>query len=210
MSDLFTQFMLARSRDDDGGWVQLLVLVVFAAIYALRSILKAKRTGASDSSEAQTPPKPTYRPRVGRGVTPRPAPRQSRLGPATAPPPPRYQHQSKARARQILRPVQAPSRLPEIRKEPPAVVRFQPPELSEITPSRAPVESVEVEPARRPAKPRVDSMVGEQMESAERDYLADILADYADPDQLRAAILHYEILGKPISLRDPSQQFIGL
>lgn len=32
------------------------------------------------------------------------------------------------------------------------------------------------------------------------------LIDYSDADALRRAILHYEILGKPLSLRDPSQQ----
>ncbi|GEM_PF-429278 len=32
------------------------------------------------------------------------------------------------------------------------------------------------------------------------------LIDYSDPDALKKAILHYEILGKPIALRDPSEQ----
>lgn len=32
------------------------------------------------------------------------------------------------------------------------------------------------------------------------------LLDYTDADALKRAILHYEILGKPVSLRDPSQQ----
>lgn len=41
-------------------------------------------------------------------------------------------------------------------------------------------------------------------------YLADILADYADAESLRTAILHYEILGKPLSLRGSGEQVIGL
>jgi len=41
-------------------------------------------------------------------------------------------------------------------------------------------------------------------------YLSEVLLDYADPDELRMAILHYEILGRPLSLRDPSGQIIGL
>jgi hypothetical protein len=32
------------------------------------------------------------------------------------------------------------------------------------------------------------------------------IIDYNDPDALRKAVLHYEILGKPLSLRDPSKQ----
>jgi hypothetical protein len=30
--------------------------------------------------------------------------------------------------------------------------------------------------------------------------------DYSDPDALKKAILHYEILGKPIALRDASDE----
>jgi len=41
-------------------------------------------------------------------------------------------------------------------------------------------------------------------------YLSGILSDYDDPEKLRRAILHYEILGKPLSLRDPSEHIIGL
>ena len=44
----------------------------------------------------------------------------------------------------------------------------------------------------------------------ESKYLSEVLLDYADPDELRMAILHYEILGRPLSLRDPSGQIIGL
>jgi hypothetical protein len=40
-------------------------------------------------------------------------------------------------------------------------------------------------------------------------YLSEILSDYDDPERLRKAILHYEILGKPLSLRDPSEHLIG-
>ncbi|GAF93489.1 unnamed protein product [marine sediment metagenome] len=41
-------------------------------------------------------------------------------------------------------------------------------------------------------------------------HLAEILLDYSDPDDLKRAILHYEILGKPLSLRGPQGQVIGL
>jgi len=36
------------------------------------------------------------------------------------------------------------------------------------------------------------------------------LLDYADADELTRAILHYEILGRPLSLRGPGEQIIGL
>jgi len=47
-------------------------------------------------------------------------------------------------------------------------------------------------------------------EVPESKYLSEVLADFTDPEDLRMAILHYEILGKPLSLRDPSGQIIGL
>jgi len=55
--------------------------------------------------------------------------------------------------------------------------------------------------ARRGAIPA--EMPGEE-------HLPEILSDYADPEELRRAILHYEILGRPLSLRDPSGRIIGL
>jgi len=39
-------------------------------------------------------------------------------------------------------------------------------------------------------------------------YLTEILSDYADPEQVRKVILHYEILGKPMSLREPPENII--
>jgi hypothetical protein len=34
--------------------------------------------------------------------------------------------------------------------------------------------------------------------------LSDLISDYDDPERLTRAILHYEILGPPLSLRNPS------
>jgi hypothetical protein len=41
-------------------------------------------------------------------------------------------------------------------------------------------------------------------------HLSEILSDYSDPEELRRAILHYEILGRPLSLRGPEGHIIGL
>jgi hypothetical protein len=38
-------------------------------------------------------------------------------------------------------------------------------------------------------------------------YLSGILSDYDDTEKLRRAILHYEILGKPLSLREQERAF---
>jgi hypothetical protein len=39
--------------------------------------------------------------------------------------------------------------------------------------------------------------------------LPELVFDYTDPDELTKAILYYEILGPPLSLRNPSHQNIG-
>jgi hypothetical protein len=38
-------------------------------------------------------------------------------------------------------------------------------------------------------------------------YLSEILSDYDDTEKLRRAILHYEILSKPLSLREQERAF---
>lgn len=44
----------------------------------------------------------------------------------------------------------------------------------------------------------------------EEEFPTALLMDTSDPDELRRAILYYEILGKPVSLRDSPEHFIGL
>jgi hypothetical protein len=52
-----------------------------------------------------------------------------------------------------------------------------------------------------------DSSVKTIESVSEDDYFSETLLDYADPEELRKAILHYEILGKPLSLRGQSDNF---
>jgi hypothetical protein len=44
-------------------------------------------------------------------------------------------------------------------------------------------------------------------EISDEEYFPDLLIDYADSEELRRAILHYEILGKPLSLRTLPDDF---
>jgi len=90
--------------------------------------------------------------------------------------------------------IPTPQLRPELQELPELETKIE--ELSELT-SRA-VKGIG---ARRGAIPA---------EVPEAEHLPEILSDYADPDELRRAILHYEILGRPLSLRDPSGRIIGL
>lgn len=62
-----------------------------------------------------------------------------------------------------------------------------------------------------PTQPKPDSATAvapATTENPEPAHAASALIDYSNADALRQAILHYEILGKPLSLRDPSEQQI--
>ncbi|MBN2271276.1 MAG: hypothetical protein JXN61_11720, partial [Sedimentisphaerales bacterium] len=65
------------------------------------------------------------------------------------------------------------------------------------------VKPIPVEDAQtqRPAAPTAP---------AQADGLPDILPAFSGPDDLRTAIIYYEILGKPLSLRGTSDHLIGL
>jgi len=79
-----------------------------------------------------------------------------------------------------------------------------------------PVEAVEepklpaVAPEVQPAIEELPELISKPVERPEPGLAIESLLDYADPDELRRAILHYEILGRPLSLRGPGGQIIGL
>lgn len=50
----------------------------------------------------------------------------------------------------------------------------------------------------------------QQKEKKEVQYPDTLWLDISDPEEIRKAILHYEIIGKPMSLRGSDEQIIGL
>jgi len=61
-------------------------------------------------------------------------------------------------------------------------------------------------PSNQPEPVSVPDVSAATAEAPAPAYAASTLIDYSDADALRSAILHYEILGKPLSLRDPFEQ----
>ena len=51
-------------------------------------------------------------------------------------------------------------------------------------------------------KPLMDRCVETLKTTAQEEDISELLTDYEDTDSLKKAILHYEILGKPIALRE--------
>ena len=197
--------LLADNGDSgNGGWIQLVVFVVLGLIYAMGGIAKMKANKAAEEEEnkpeerskqqprykpldemfapRQARPKRTPTPSSGPSrITPRPARQIQR--PTQLPVHREYRHPVRApevKRRRLVRPAAKP-KLPEVKKG----------TQSSITPSElGKIEKLEIELSK---KQQSEEVIG----FSDRPFF-----DYEDSDYLRNAILHFEILGKPIALRE--------
>jgi hypothetical protein len=213
MNDFVTQIVCGTRWLDieDSGWAQILVFIIIAVIYALGSIVKAKRgkTEGQEESAFGGLRKTRQRAPTAEGVSKqRIMEGQPRVAPALGGP--RPQHQVTARPTagwtevvgQILeavtgqaRPVPARSpAVPGVQVSPPSVAQAE----LKAQPSQVTVSEPEDKHAPVPALAQVSMP----------ENLYEILADYADPEKVWKVILHYEILGKPLSLRQPPDSII--
>ena len=193
--NLLTQIILAaRNRDSEGiGWMRILIFVVMGVLWAIGGIAKARANKADQQDQDQDQPsrKPGFKP-------PPKAPKTS------------YQ---KVQSPLISRPAHEHPR-PQIRPPHREVMRPQP-AAQKFTTKKEQVnrpQDLEKFPefTSESVKKLGDKRIAIAAETTQAKYLAEILSDYADPDNLRRAILHYEILGKPLSLRPSSGPIIRL
>jgi hypothetical protein len=210
MNDFLLQIILAQRSDDVEGWMQILVFIVLAAFWLIAGIIKAKanKTGVRDE---QSHRKPTRKPPVhskeareqmlSRLQRPVSSTKDQRQQPRPAAQKPRMKFAD----------LQAAVRKFAVEAE----KAFQADTKQETTPEHKPIlaepkikaESEEfTEPMDKTTK--ILQETSEASQSFETEYLSELLTDYSDPDQLRRAILHYEILGRPLSLRGPSEDSI--
>jgi hypothetical protein len=176
MNDFVTQIVCgARGFNiEDNGWVQLLVFVVVAVIYALGSIAKMRKvkTGEGEEPAGGLPHTP------GTGY-------KAAI---------RFVSATRTADKSDRRPKVASVEVAQVQ---PAPISSPPPagqvmELATRTGSELEIKGVPI-----PSEVPVPA------------YLAGILSDYADPEKVRKVILHYEILGKPLSLRESPENIIG-
>ena len=205
MESLLAQaILLARKRDAD-QWMQVLVFVVIAAVYAVGAILKAK--SAKREQEEQ---------QGGLGSQSKARPRVRSI-----------QKQMPMSRAQAARPVQAKQNQPFARPQPRIIPRPRPtpekplapavrghlgrPKMQEV-PGIPPLIMLEepLEPIAEPSLKPVFRKPSAHAEAPPPVYISELLADSPDIDELRKAILYYEILGRPVSLRKSSQDIIGL
>ena len=226
MNALLAQIILA-ARDPD-SWMSILVLVLVAAVYGLGTILKAKKgKKEQEQAEEELGRKPQRKPEGGRGVLEQFVREIQRAFEPT-------EGRESRPAAQPARPkVARPQPAPTVRKYaaeakqaswpkpiiPPAKPKRPGLELSMPTPQvqpdfeELPELQTGIEDLPEFTTKAVERLVGKRKgmaEVPESKYLSEVLADFTDPEDLRMAILHYEILGRPLSLRDPSGQIIGL
>jgi hypothetical protein len=195
MNYWLAQLVLAarRSNDRDSGWMQILVFVILAIFYAVGSIIsKAKKT--APKGKEQAPRKPARK--SSEDFIDLQMLKQLFGLPEEAEP--SSQPQPQVTKPQIAKP-QVQPKIRKVARPQPTAGRKVPIETSKIT---------VMEPQVQPKVEKVPGLTGETevtTEIPQTKYLNDILSDYDDPEKLRRAILHYEILGKPLSLRDPSK-----
>ncbi len=178
-------------QGEDGGWMQLLVFVVVGVLYALGGIIKARKRKGAVEEEDESPgaPPPPELPREPlRGIS---RPKQPQGSPL------RRKSVLETFVEEITRAAQLDVQAP------------QPQKLAQpLRPAR-----IETEPVQLPKKPVGETIAAIQpkrlaVEAKQQAQAADlplIAPELGTTDDLARAILDYEILGKPVSLRDPPE-----
>ena len=201
MSNLLAQIVLAQRRFDDDGWMNILFVIVMAVLWMVGSIVKAMKTKADNQQQTGRSParKPPGQSRAVRQQSPiqrsqRPAGPPQPAGQTTGVP---KKRSTLAELREAARrfAAEAEQSFKANQDAPKPKPASMPPKQAKATPK--PQTHHETKPK---AKPAARKDVFATMSSSEQ--LSDLVSDYGDPQKLRKAILHYEILGPPLSLRD--------
>ena len=220
MPDLITQiFILARG--DDQGWINLLIPVVVAIFWGINALVTAKKNKKGPAKPPGTAqgPRPGQQQRLGQrpGQTPqRPASSsrgvQSPAGGPTIIRPPETRP-SQTPPKPPRRPMPRPAAPTDgWRPSQPAITSVVD---SSVMPSLTPVSKPtatlsQLQQILPPSKPKSDiAAETPTLGTVDSSSIDEIVSAYDDHDLLRLAILHCEILGAPISMRDSDGSIIG-
>ena len=192
MTELLTQIILAaRDRETEPeGFMRLFVWLLVVAIWIVGGILKVKANKARQQGTEQGEPKPRFKPF---GTTaPSKAPQRIRRAPHPAGPAPgaRPYPQVKPPGREVARLAAVAAKVSPTAKS----VFLDSASLKE------PIVQLQVDAKPIPLKPKYRPAT-----TPAQQYLPVL----DDPDELKRAILHYEILGRPVALRDPFSYLFG-
>jgi len=206
MESYLAQLVLAARSDDVEKWSNILLVVVLAVFWAVAGLIKAKKA-QQQGEEEQLGRTPGHKPAPALGALRKKLLQQS-ARPRLAGPVPGARHRPQARQRLLTAVGTQPA---AGKRHPVQAARVAPPaepELSPVTTGLGP-EPQAVPDVNKP----IQELQDYRPSAAEKpgpEFSPAFLPAYDDPEQLRRAILHYEILGKPLSLRGRDEHIIGL
>jgi hypothetical protein len=238
MNVLLAQIILIAQGEDVGKWTNILFVIVLAMFWVVGSIVKArtkKPEGEEEKKEGQWSRKPGGKlrevaerierelsqlsrdrvsepPERAAGPQREPSRQAGQARPGGPAPRTRYGPQAPRRPRPAGRP-QAPARKPSARPKPTPASAFGLPEEPGVSPEMPEVPTG-VEQLPEYIREHVEGLedkyahISADKPAAESPLQSLLDLDYADPYELRRAILHYEILGRPLAMRGPGEQLI--
>ena len=210
MNDVDLHIAFALRSDDVEKWMNILLVVVLAAFWAIATLIKAKVKQNQDREEDDRGrQRPAKRSPLGTRWAQRPTPQMGRSYPARRP----TRVPAGAQRRDVPERKVIPTEQPPAPKRPAQSPELAPPaESTLLSLTMQPEPTLEDELPSLTTTPLgvpAEIYEGSAQQAFEEQPLLESLLDYDDPAELRRAILHYEILGKPLSLRDPGEQTVG-
>jgi len=212
MYGILAQVILAGRRDETEGWMNILFVVVLAIFWAVGGIIKARSKKSDTPGGKSTPRKPARRPPARFSQ-----PREQLLKQSRQPSGPEKRGEySPATKKSLTKFSDIRAAVQKFAAEAEQAFQAESGKAAPEPKKSAPKPEVKPDILKAPESKRKSFIQLEDKRSAvpaemtEAEYLAEPLLDYANPEELRRAILHYEILGKPLSMRDPSEGIIGL
>ncbi len=188
MKIFLAQVVFVARNDDFEGWMQILVVVIMVVVYGLSGILKAAKSKKFEGKKDQ--PAPPEQPVPTVAIEPQSEPQLVVQTP---------------QLKELKEKIQG---VPDIKPELEKLSEFISPSRLGLAETDEKVNRFDPSTALRAGKLTIKGLEDQRpraavpMEISEVAYLGKPLIDVSDPQALRRAILHYEILGKPLSLRD--------
>ena len=215
MNEMLSQIiLLARRSSGTKDWGNILFIAFLAIVWAIGGILKAKKNAQEKKAVGQGVfSKPVVKPDKSTKTEPKGLFQQIRSAVEAEL---QQQRELQEQAQQGRKKMESPRR-PAVRKvsvQPEGIVKIytgEPAKETEMPSSAFQVEpKIEIFPefSEKIIKKDSDKQRAAASHLPRSRYLSGILSDYSKAEELKRLILHYEILGRPLSLREPSERFI--
>jgi len=211
MNEVLAQIILASRKGNNENWMKILFPVALAIFWAISAIAKSKAKKAEDekTGEKLLSIKPGVKPAAG---TTKEGPFQKIRRAIEAEVEKQRQLQTQQAQRKVVRPQPAARQVVPKADSATRISASKPAVEARLARQTPQFESEIQELPEFTVKTfkKLEDKISTPSEIPQAKHLAEILSDYSDPDELKRAILHYEILGRPLALRGSSGSVIGL